>query len=214
MVLRSQQRAGREAVQVHGEVVLQLLQREASQVDRLLHRLVDDADEPLANVHSHDLQAGARPAAAGVAGQGPSRGETGSRPAPALPRRPHLQRCGSCQWSVLCTGPSQSGREEWPVWQWTPPVRPAGLQGSRGGRPRGAEESLLVLGGVRARARRPADPRTPTERPKEPPAASRSHREGEAVGGPHLGHWTEVTRAPQGGRERAGRPAPANLQSP
>lgn len=61
-----QQRAGREAVHAHGEVVHQLLQHEATQVGRLLQRLVEDAHEPPAVAHRHDLQAGARGAGAGA----------------------------------------------------------------------------------------------------------------------------------------------------
>ena len=61
-----QQRAGREAIHAHGEVAHQLLQHEATQVGRLLQRMVEDAHEPPAAAHRHDLQAGARGAGAGA----------------------------------------------------------------------------------------------------------------------------------------------------
>ena len=132
MVPRSQQGAGREAVQTHGEVEHQLLQHEAAQVHRLLQRLVEDAHEPLAAANRHDLQAGARGAGAGaqagalcqVSGVPPAKGPS-RRPDPAVPAGspPHLGQRLECQrWeSTPDSGfwPFSPCSSEWVFWRCT-----------------------------------------------------------------------------------------------
>lgn len=114
-----QERVRREAVRALGEAVHELLQREAAQVGGVLQRLVLDADEALARARGHDLQAaGAAPAGAGGAGQGPVRsrlgppasssGETGSCACAGAASLPHLR----CLWSA--SGQHAGARTLWP----------------------------------------------------------------------------------------------------
>jgi hypothetical protein len=102
VVPRREQGARREAVHAHREAAHDLLQHETAQVDRLLRRLVEDADELLPAVHCRDLQAAAGAGREDCAGpEGPTHPNSrppGSDGALMAGRPPHLHWCPGYRW--------------------------------------------------------------------------------------------------------------------